>query len=202
MAKKHGDAGFGDFPKASEGPLPPAEPGKGDGGEVHQPAPGTVDPPPQQQPKDPAGEDPRRLRPQRAPDPDKGDLPAAEPKDLTREAAGEFGTPPPGYPPPSERGPDGRTLAQTGLPRLINPSDRADTNTQTRYKIRADIPGETQPTWYIMAEKDDEDSARELYLRETGLQAKLDRANKTREHAVEKLPPVLPPELVITKLPD
>lgn len=200
MARKHG-AEFGDFPKASEQPAAQGEPGKGDGDEVHQPVPGTVDPPPQHQPKDPAGQNPRELRPQRAPDPDKGDLPAAEPKDLTREAAGEFGTPPPGYPKPHERGPDGRTLAQTGLPRLINPGDRAGKG-ETRYKIRADIPGETQPTWYIMAAKDDDDGARRLYLEETGLQQKMDRANKTREHSVEKLPPVLPPELVVTKLPD
>lgn len=58
------------------------------------------------------------------------------------------------------------TAAASPLPRLIDENERAPAGT-TRFKVRG--AGE-QPTFYILAK--DEASAKALYLRTTGLDAK------------------------------
>jgi hypothetical protein len=122
--------------------------------------------------------------------------PAAEPKDLPREAAGAWTTPPPGQTPPGGR--NAATVRQAKAedkPKVIDPSQRAPQGWK-RYKIRADIPGEPVRTLYILAK--DEQSAKDEYARSTGL-------DRTRKAVGDdgKLKDVQRAfDLVVTELPD
>jgi hypothetical protein len=141
-----------------------------------------------------------RERPQAAPDPLKGDLPAAEPKDKTREAVGEFTTPPPGYKAPVQPGGGARPADLTQVPRVCDPNERVGADSKVRrFKVRADVPGETTGTRYILA--NDEDEAIAHYLAVSGLREKIDRARKASAASPTPVP-VLEPQMSVKRLPD
>lgn len=97
-------------------------------------------------------------------------------------------TPPPpfGTPKPASDGGD--------LPRVIDPLERAPTGLK-RFKVRCNNYSPHGLTKYILAQPDQEDAVKALYLKDRGIQTELDKLAKRKVEVVE-------PDLVVTVLPD
>lgn len=87
-----------------------------------------------------------------------------------------------------------KATAATGLPRVIDPSDRAPQDgSAKRFKVRC-TNYEPRTALYILAE--DEASARECYLAEKGIAGEIQRLKESGAEKIE------PPQLTVTVLPD
>lgn len=86
------------------------------------------------------------------------------------------------------------------VPRVISQNLRAPQGF-ARFVVRADIPGESHPTRYILARKGDRDAAHAFYLQNVGLRERIDRSRKASEASPTPVP-ILEPNVIVTELPD
>jgi hypothetical protein len=134
--------------------------------------------------------------------PEKGDdvlqeQPSAEPKDLTTGQAGDWSTPPPGQVALTDRpvrGVPPETADPNKVPRVINPGLRAEEGF-SRFKIRADVPGENTRTLYVLAKEGDQKGAEDCYLKACGL----DRKRRVLDERTGDVREVVRPVDLVTK---
>jgi hypothetical protein len=83
------------------------------------------------------------------------------------------------------------------LPRLCHPNERAYPGA-TRYKVRAEIPGQPFPPLYILAPENDEQAAKDCYARVQNLDRK--RRVLDDQGNMKEVMPVY--DLILVRLPD